>query len=33
MKIHYFSGAQKLSLIPRVSPLPKIKKSFLRLSV
>ena len=31
--ISFFSGATKLPLIPKVSPSPKIKKSFLRLSV
>ena len=31
--INFFSGAPKLPLIPKVSVLPKIKKSFLRLPV
>ena len=31
--IYFSSGASKLPLTPKVSLLPKIKKSFLRLSI
>ena len=33
INVNFFSGAPKVPLIPIVSPSPKIKKSFLRLSV
>ena len=33
INIDFFSGAPKLTLIPKASTSPKIKKTFLRMSV